>query len=91
MTLAQWVSIFIFAAWPIILASSLWFFELPKRQRQALAQFAPIAAKNMAKDTNLPDEARMQLALAFVAKAFKASRLPHYSQEIVRAAIEAEL
>jgi hypothetical protein len=91
MTLAQWISTFILMFWPILFAASFWFFELPKRQRQALAQFAPIAAKQMKKRDSISYDANMQLALNFVAKAFKASKLPHYSEDIVRAAIESEL
>jgi hypothetical protein len=93
MTVVQLFSLVIFAIWPIELAAAFWFFELPKRQRAALAQFAPIAAKLMMKqkDSTLSYEARLQLATAFVAEAFKASHLPHYSVQIVQAAIEAAL
>lgn len=92
MTLAQWITTLILALWPMLFAASFWFFRIPERQRNALAQFAPIAAKLMQKkDSALSDEARLQLALVFVTEAFQASHLPHYPDKIVKAAIEAEL
>ncbi len=92
MTLAQWITTFILALWPMLFAASFWFFRIPERQRNALAQFAPIAARLMQKkDTALSYDARLQLATAFVAEALQASHLPQYSDKIVKAAIEAEL
>ena len=90
MTLAQWVTTFILALWPMLFAASFWFFRIPERQRNALAQFAPIAAKLMQKkDASLSYDARLQLALAFVAEAFQASHLPHYPDKIVKATVGA--
>jgi hypothetical protein len=92
MTLAQWITTLILAFWPMLFAASFWFFRIPERQRDALKQFAPIAARLMQKkDGGLNDDTRLQLAIAFVAEAFQASHLPHYPEKIVKAAIEAEL
>lgn len=91
MTLAQWITTLILALWPMLFAASFWFFRIPERRQGALAQFAPIAAKLMQKDTSLSYDARLQLAAAFVAEAFQASHLSQYSDKIVKAAIEAEL
>jgi hypothetical protein len=91
MTLAQILTTIILAVWPLLFAASFWFFRIPERQSSALAQFALIAAKGMQKDTTLSYEARLQLAIAFVAEAFEAAHLPRYSAKIVQAAIEADL
>lgn len=90
MTLAMWISTVILALWPLLFAGSFWFFELPKRQRQALAQFVPMAARGV-RNQPISHEAKVQLGVVFVVKAFRAARLPHYPDELVRAAIEAEL
>lgn len=91
MTLVQLISIIVFALLPFLTAAAFWFTGIPQRQRQALEQFVPIAAKNVKHNDTLTHEAKINVATIFVTKAFRASALPHYSIEIIRAAIEAEL
>lgn len=64
------------------------FMRIPEMQRQALLQYAPIAGQIMKRNSS--KEVGLQLALAFVAKGFKASRLPLLPQEIIVEAIETE-
>jgi hypothetical protein len=93
MSPAQWVQIvwqLIFVAWPIIFVIALHIDGIPERQRKALAQFAPTAVHKIEQQSKkLSGPSKKQLAMASVAKSFKAVRLPPLPEEVVSEAIEA--
>lgn len=92
MTLAQWIQVvwqLIFVAWPIIFVVALHIDGIPERQRKALAQFAPTAVHKIEQQSKkLSGQSKKQLAMASVAKSFKAVRLPTLPEEVVSEAIE---
>lgn len=90
MTLAQIFTIIILAAYPFLFAAMFWFFKIGELQRQTLLQFAPLAVRSV-KDKPLSREAKIELATALLAEAFKSSHLPPCSRLIIRQVIEAEL
>lgn len=86
----QIISTLIFAAWPIIFVIALHIDGIPERQRKALAQFAPTAVHRIEQQNKgLSGTSKKQLAMASVAKSFKAVRLPPLPEEVVGEAIEA--
>jgi hypothetical protein len=86
----QIISTLIFAAWPIIFVIALHIDGIPERQRKALAQFAPTAVHRIEQQNKgLDGKSKKQLAMASVAKSFRAVKLPPLPEEVVSEAIEA--
>lgn len=90
MTLAQIFTTILLALYPFLFAATFWYFRVGEMQRQVILQFVPLAVRSVSARP-ISKEARIELAVAFMADIYRSSRLPMYSKHMMRKIIEVEL